>query len=115
MKNNLLELVELIKNNPDLPVYAWVDSDVVQDDCHRWLGRISGSVEIREYIELDYSYTHMVDCEWLFKDDTEEWEEYMLENYLEEDMSEEEAEKKIQEELNNMNFKKGIFVYVDIL
>lgn len=109
------ELLKLIGNNPDLQVIAWVEPEVVQDDCHYWAGKISGNGEIREYIELDYSYTRATDYDWLFKDDTEEWEEYMLENYLENGLSEEEAEKKIQEELNNMDFKKGIFVYVDTL
>ena len=39
----------------------------------------------------------------------------MLENYLEDDLSEEEAEKKIQKELDNIKWKKGIFVYVNSL
>lgn len=109
------KLIKLISDNPDLPIFAWVGPDVVQDETHYWIGRIYSNGEIREYVELDYSYTHNTDCDWLFKDDTEEWEEYMLENYLEDDLSEEEAEKKIQKELDNIKWKKGIFVYVNSL
>ncbi len=112
---NRKELIKLIEENPDLPIIAYVDPDVVQDDSHYWAGVISGKGEIREYVELDYSYTHMTDCDWLFRDDTEEWEEYMYDCHMEEDMTEEEAEKKIQEELKNINWKKGIFVYVKSL
>lgn len=109
------ELLKLINDHPNLPIFAWVEPDVVQDDTHCWIGGINSNWKIKEYIELDYSYTHVTDCDWLFKDDTEEWEEYMLENYFEDDLSEEEAEKKIQEELENMKWKKGIFVYVHSL
>ncbi len=109
------ELIQLISDNPNLPIIALVEPDVVQDDCHYWYGKISENGEIKEYVELDYSYTHITDCDWLFKDDTEEWEEYMLENYMEEDITEEEAEKKVQEELENLKWKKAIFVYVHSL
>ncbi len=109
------ELIQLINDNLDLPIIALVEPDVVQDDCHYWTGKISGKGEIKEYVELDYSYTHVTDCDWLFKDDTEEWEEYRYECLMEEDMLEEEANKKIQEELDNLEWKKAIFVYVESL
>ena len=33
------DLIELIKQYPDLPVFAWVDSEVVRDDSYMfWLG-----------------------------------------------------------------------------
>ncbi len=107
-------LLKLVKDNPNLPIYAWVNGEVVQDDSHYWGGRFTHA-SIREYVELDYSYTHTFDSEWLFKDDTEDWEEYMLENYLEDDISEEEAEHKLQDELKNMKWKKAIFVYISEL
>lgn len=109
------ELLELIAANPDLPVYAWVDWEVVQDDCHYWAGKFRGNGEIKEYIDLDYSYQHSDFNDWLFKDDTEDWEEYMYENYLEDGMTEEEAEKEIQDELSNMKWKKAIFVWVETI
>ena len=41
------KLVELIKENPDLPVIALVHGDVCGDDCGYWLGHCgSASVEL---------------------------------------------------------------------
>lgn len=108
------ELIKLISENPDLPIFAWVDGEVCEDSCGYWAGRFRGNGEVREYVGLDYSYSCMVDCEWLFKDDTEDWEEYMF-NEVYEDLPQEDAKEKVQEELKNMKWKKAIFVYVDTL
>ena len=43
-KENLNHLMMLIKNNPDLPLYPMVDSEIVSDDSFSWwLGRWGSS------------------------------------------------------------------------
>lgn len=38
MKNNIKELLKLIKQHPDLPIVAMVESEVVADDYGYWMG-----------------------------------------------------------------------------
>lgn len=52
---NTEKLLELIKNNPELPVVTMVDSDVVADDCGRWMGKF-GVCEVGEYALYDDKY-----------------------------------------------------------
>lgn len=37
------ELLKLVSENPDLPIVAMVDCDVVEEDSGRWLGYFSGA------------------------------------------------------------------------
>lgn len=95
-------LSKLIKENPDLPVFAWVDWEVVQDDCRRWIGEFNGA-SVEEYVRVD-------DFEYLvFKDDYEDYLQHRVDCDLD-DKTEEELEKEIQ----NLDYKKAIFVYVDL-
>jgi hypothetical protein len=36
LKESRIELARLITDNPDLPIKARVDSDVIFDDCYSW-------------------------------------------------------------------------------
>ena len=105
------ELIQLISDNPDLPIFAWVNGEVCEDDCYYWLGKFS-SASIREYAVLDFSYGYY-DTNWVFKDETEDLEEYLLNTteYLE--LSDSEADKKLQDFLDNLEYKKAIFVFID--
>lgn len=38
MNNEIKELLELIRTNPDLPVVPMVDAEIIGDDCGYWLG-----------------------------------------------------------------------------
>ena len=49
------KLLNLIKENPELPVVTMVDSDVVADDCGRWMGKF-GFCEVGEYTLYDDRY-----------------------------------------------------------
>lgn len=57
------EIIQLIEENPNLPVVPMVDSEVVADDYGYWLGKW-GSCKITEYY-LGREKVH-------FKDDDEE-------------------------------------------
>lgn len=104
------ELIKLISDNPDLPIFAWVDAEICGDSYGYWLGKFS-SAEIREYAELDFTYGYH-DTNWVFKDDTEELIEYLvnLPKYVE--LTDEEANNKAEEFINNLEYKKAIFVWV---
>ena len=98
------ELFELIRDNPDLPILPFVDSEIVADDGYmRWIGSF-GSSHIIEYamVEMYNSYPEIV-----YKDDTEQYEEFL---YSCTEMTEEE----IQEHINNIEWIKAIAVNIDL-
>lgn len=50
---NVEKLLKLVKTNPDLPIVAMVDNEVVGDDGYsRWMGEF-GCVEVGEYTLYD--------------------------------------------------------------
>lgn len=50
MNENVKKLLELIEENPDLPIVPMVDSEVVADDCCTyWMGHW-GHCEVSEYL-----------------------------------------------------------------
>ena len=58
------QFLELIKENPELPIVPMVDSEVVADDCYSWWLAAWGRSEVTEYY-LGRDAVH-------FKDDDEE-------------------------------------------
>lgn len=99
------ELIELINNNPDLPIFAWVDGEICADNCGYWLGQF-GKAKIREYAKVEtYDW---YEKDYVFRDDYDEYLEYLLNEH--EDLTEEEAIKQIE---NLLDYKKAIFVYVN--
>lgn len=104
LKGNLRELFTLIKDNPDLPIVAWVDSEIVGEDGYRrWIGSW-GCSYIIEYImvEMYNDYPEMVE-----KGDTEKYEEFLYDTT---DMSEQE----IQDYINNAPWIKAIAVDINL-
>lgn len=105
------DLSELQKENPELKAYALVHGEVCEDDCHYFFGEL-GQAEIREYANVEpYGYNEMT---VVFKDDDEEYFEYLINSFEYEDLSQEEAEKKANEEIAKLEWKKAIFVYVGL-
>lgn len=108
------ELLKLVQENPDLPIFAWVNAEICGDGFGYWLGQFNRAM-IREYVDLGYSYGYMEQT-WVFKDDPEDFIDWdITTNEAYKDMSVEEAEKKSQEYLDSLEYKKGIFVFVDSL
>ena len=98
------ELIELINNNPDLPMFAWVDGEICSDNCGYWLGQF-GNAAIREYAKVEtYDWFGR---DYIFKDEPEDYIEYLLNE--DEDLTESEAEAIVE----NLDYKKAIFVYVN--
>lgn len=104
-QGNIKELFTLIKNNPDLPIVAYVDSDIVADcGYNRWLASV-GSSHVIEYAKVDkYGYGEM---ELVYKDDVEEYERYLYENTSMTDSE-------IKECISNLNWIKAIAVNIDL-
>lgn len=103
---NTSEFVKLVADNPDLKIIAWVESEVVAeyDSCIRWCGKFDGAV-IKEYTEVEMYNNYL---EFVYKDDTEDLESFLYDTT---EMSDEE----IAEYINNIEWQKAIFVYVDTL
>lgn len=109
-----LELLELIEENPELPIIAEVNSEVVADDRFMsWFGKITGA-------QVDYVWAGMYRT-WTLN-------EALIENYS---FIEENATEHLQQKLEKLNdadfyketsrwikslpWKKYIVVYVDTL
>ena len=67
------ELLNLIRDNPELPVIPLVDTEVVADDCYSWwLGKWGYTKVIEYYIGRDHIHIKdeddeedvLVDMEW---------------------------------------------------
>ena len=105
-------------NNPELPIFAWVDGEICPESWGWWLGKIT-KAKIGEIANLDLP--DGLSCEGYFgeytyviKDDTdEEVYEILLNDEKFADLSDEEAEKQVKEILNNLDYKKVIFVYIE--
>ena len=114
MNDNIKELLELINENPELPIICMVDGDIVGDDSGRWMAQIGRGVigEFTTYNERLY-------------DDREEFtDDYYVHNgeILCERfgynplMPNKEAETRLDkylDEVANRAFKKAILVYID--
>ena len=129
--NKAKDLIKLVTENPDLPIVAMVDSDVVCDDCGRWLGSF-GSAYVGEYaiygekfyeekdeFKEDYFSNHDEELEARFDfnpcitDYAVKIGRYTAEEY-EKNL---EADKALGEYLDKIAegvFKKAIIVYVDL-
>lgn len=58
------KILELVKENPDLPIIPMVDVEIVADDCHTWWMGAWGESKVTEYYN-GREYVH-------FKDDDQE-------------------------------------------
>lgn len=98
------ELFKLIRENPDLPIVCWVDSDIVADnDIGRWQGSF-GRCHIIEYINVEMYNDYI---EMVYKDDTEDYEEFLRDTS---EMTDEEIEKYIK----SIQWIKAIAVNIDL-
>ena len=92
----------MVADNPELPVIPMVSYDCVADDCGYWLSRF-GNVEIGEIYEGEEKVYIRDKDDWneIFEDISTAWEVANL--------SDEEAEKKV----DSLDWKKGIIVYIE--
>lgn len=111
--NNIEQFLELVKANPNLPIIPMVDYEVVGDDSYgRWYGSF-GKAKVEEYV----TYQMYGDGEQVvYKDDVDDLFEYIYDHYniTEPDMTDEEIEKEILKKIDDMNWRKAIFVNIDL-
>lgn len=124
------ELLKLVSENPDLPIIAMVDCDVVVEDSGRWIGYFS-RVELGEYTTRDDRYyDDREEFKARYYSDNEEElcerfgycpyvSEYSVEkgrHTVEQFEANEKAEEAINKHLDEIAekaFTKAIIVYVD--
>ena len=96
---NRRKLLEMVADNPEIPMVSY---DCVADDCGYWLSRF-GNVEIGEIYEGEEKVYIRDKDDWneIFEDISTAWEVANL--------SDEEAEKKV----DSLDWKKGIIVYIE--
>lgn len=132
MNSNIAKLIELAKENPELPIIAMVDGEIVGgDEYARWLG-IFGEAKLGEYTLYDdrfiddreefteryYDQNDDILCE-KFKYDpcinefTVKRGQYTQAQYEENERHEAELNKHLAEVAEKM-FKKAIIVYIDL-
>lgn len=105
------ELLNLALQNPNLPIFAYVDYEIVGEDCGYWMGEF-GRAEIKEYATVEpYGWN---DMNIVYKDEQEDYIEYLIENKADEKLSVEDAEKWAENISHNLDYKKAIFVYVEL-
>lgn len=97
------QLFELIRDNPDLPIIPFVDSEIVADDGYmRWIGSW-GSSYIIEYtkVEMYEDYPEMI-----YKDDTERYEQFLYDQGW--------SEETVAKQINKIEWIKAIAVNIDL-
>ena len=105
MNKTLNNLIELIKENPDLPVIPMTWGEVCQDCERYWMGSLS-SCEIDEYVCYD-------EIVWFKSQGIEE-----LENIIANEefgvFNAEEIEKRVTEKINSLEWQKAIVVWIEL-
>lgn len=102
---NTEKLLELIKDNPELPIVPIVDGEIVGDDCDYWLGAW-GNVQIDEYL--------MTDDQVVLRSDDDVF--YVLEWWLPTDEYEAlpETESECRPLYNALPWTRAILVYITL-
>jgi hypothetical protein len=108
------EIIDLIQKNIDLPIYAYVDTEVVADSdaCCKWLGKIYGArvadiAIVEPYGPRDETIVEL--------DDYEDYYEYLMNRPEYESLSDTEADVKAITEIHTLPLKKVILIYVDTI
>lgn len=107
------KFIELVRQNPNLPILAWVNYEVCCDDEYsHWLGEIQHT-SIEEYVAIEKYGEDRI----FTKDDVSELIDYYMDEYFQEpeyeNMSDEEYEQYWTNYVNNLEWKKAIFIWVE--
>ena len=105
------EVIELIENNKDLPIYAYVATEVVGDDMssYYWLGKVkSARIGSIAFVE-PFGYDERTFVE---KSDLEEYEEYLIDS-LPSNFNNDLIDIYIKDEINKLEFKDVILLHID--
>ncbi len=104
-KQSLLNLFDLIKQNPELPIVPMVNYEIVADDCSMyWMGRW-GEARIDSYILRD-------DRIWYLSYGNEEIFKNLFEFPV--DLPKEQEEKFIEDAVSSLPWIKAIIVKIEL-
>ena len=109
------ELLQLIRENPELPVVPMVNSEVIADDSHAWWLGEFGMCSIDSY----YS-DNDAERVWLKADDEEDMLDKWADDHYDEikDMSNADAEAYVNkhggEWINSLPWIRAIVVWIDV-
>lgn len=113
-----LELLKLAEENPELPIIAEVNSDVVADDGYMsWFGEVTEAHV--EYIWTGRTYSEMFRT-WTLNDALMESDTFIEENAPEvlkqklENLNDADFDKEASKWIKSLPWKKCIIVYVDV-
>lgn len=104
-KENLDNLFELIKQNPDLPIVPMVNYEVVAEDCALyWMGSW-GEARTDSYLLRDERVWYL-----------SEWKEEIFKNLFEfpVDLPKEQEEKFIEDAVSSLPWIKAIIVKIEL-
>lgn len=105
-RKNREELFKLMAENPDLPVVAMVEYEVVAEDSGRWLGSW-GSVYIGEYLIGKY--------EIHFREDDDMYEvERVIEEFIDDGVFSGMSDEEAKAEYAALPWVKAIIVDIDL-
>jgi len=107
-QENIKNLLQLIKKNPELEIKPMVNSDVVADDCCSYWSGSWGESKLDEYWTSD---ERIYFKENDFEDLVQEFIDNNYENYS--SLTDEELEKVAEEKVNQYEWKKAILVYIE--
>ena len=111
--NKTQDFLELVKQNPDLPIVPMVDSEIVADDGYAWWLGSFGCASVGEYVCIKMYGENR----FFTKDEQDEIEEYFADNLADErdyDLHESEIEKLAHEQAENLPWVKAIIVYIKL-
>lgn len=106
-KENVNALLQLIKENPDLPIVPMVATECVCDDSYRyWMAEWSRAVVTKYWCsdERIYQYDD-------FDELVEDWIDNNYENY--EGLSDDELTKLAEDKVNDYEWVDAIIVYIE--
>ena len=106
MEEILKAFLDLVQQNPDLPVIPLVDTDVVySDEYNSWIGSITSS-EIKEFTM--YESSHSNGASMVFRDEKKRIAEDLMDRYP--DISEQDA----MERADNMEWNEAIILNIGL-
>lgn len=104
------DILKILNDNPDLPVYAYVDAELCGDCYGYWIGDLNKAV-IKSYAKVK-PWGWSVDTDIVYDDELGDYEDYLYEiEYAK--LSDEDAEEAVKKEINSLKFTKAIFIYVE--
>lgn len=102
------DLLDLVRENPDLPIIPFVNYEVCAgDECAYWLGSFD-LCRVDEYAIVE---VHGEDRTYL-KDDEEEIRDYYYDCTY--GMDDEEADAEVQRQMDRIEWTKAIIVFIDL-